>query len=171
MATDKDPFQPPSSESRENGYETSGVSIKGLAIFVVCLVVVAAAVHAGVWFLFGGYVDLHESTNRPHSALTDEQYVKDYNTQHGTQFAASQPAIPPEPRLQPTPGLPHQNDAPADLREMYVKEDQVFKRMGWTVDERTHVQRVIPDVVINAVISDESARQKEAGGAKPDGNK
>ena len=171
MATDKDPFQPPSSESREQGYETSGVSIKGLAIFVVCLVVVAAAVHAGVWFLFGGYVDLHESTNRPHSALTDEQYVKDYNAEHGTNFATSQPALPPEPRLQPTPGLPYQNDAPADLREMYVREDQVFKRMGWTVDEQTHVRRAIPDAVINAVISDESARQQQAVGAKQDGNK
>jgi hypothetical protein len=171
MATDKDPFQPPSSESRKAGYETSGVSIKGLAIFVVCLVVLAAAIHAGVWFLFGGYVNLEESANRPHSALTDEQYVKDYNAQHGTHFAASQPALPPEPRIQPTPGLPHQNNPPADLQQMYVKEDQVFKQMGWTVDERTHVQGAMPDAVINGVIADESARQKDADRANHNGSK
>jgi hypothetical protein len=171
MATDKDPFQPPSSESRQAGYETSGVSIKWLAIFLVWLVVLAAGIHAGAWFLFGRYVTLDESANRPHSALTDEQYVKDYNAEHGTQFAASQPALPPEPRIQPTPGLPHQNNPPADLQEMYVKEDQVFKRMGWAVDERTHVQREIPDAVINAVISDASARQKLAAEAKHDGSK
>lgn len=171
MATDKDPFQPPSSESREHGYETSGVSIKGLAIFVVCLIVLAAAIHAAAWFLFGGYVKLEESTNRPHSALTDEQYVKDYNAEHGTEFAASQPSLPPEPRLQPTPGLPHQNNPQADLREMYEEEDGLFKRIGWIVDEHTHVQQAIPDAVIEAVISDESARQKEAAETKKDGNK
>ena len=174
MATDKDPFQPPSSESRQHGYETSGVSVKGLAIFVVCLVVVAAAVHAGVWFLFGGYVDLHESTDRPHSAVTDEQYVKDYNAEHGSNFATSQPGLPPEPRLQPTPGAPNQNDPSADLLDMYKREDNVFERMGWQVDPRTHVQTAIPDDVITTVIKDETGRQKQARDAsesKPGGNK
>jgi hypothetical protein len=161
MATDKDPFQGPSTESREAGYETSGVSIKGLAIFVVCLVVLAAIIHAGVWFIFGGYVRVDESQNRPHSALADQQYVSDYNHEHGTSFAAPTQTIPPAPRIQPTPGLDQQNYPDADLQAMYAGEDAVFKRMGWTLDERTQVPVEIPSKFIDAVISDETARQKQ----------
>ena len=160
MATDKDPFQGPSTESREAGYETSGVSIKGLAIFVVCLVVLAAIIHAGVWFIFGDYVKLDESQNRSHSALADQQYMSDYNHEHGTRFAGPTQTIPPPRAIQPTPGLDQQNNPDADLQAMYAGEDAVFKRMGWTVDERTHVQVAIPESAIQAVISDEMTRQK-----------
>lgn len=161
MATDKDPFQGPSTDSREAGYETSGVSIKGLAIFVVCLVVLAAIIHAGVWFLFGSYVTFDESKNRPHSAINDQQYVSDYNREHKTGFAMPTQTIPPPPRIQPTPGLDQQNNPDADLQAMYAGEDALFKRMGWTLDERTHVQVEIPDSVIQAVISEETTRQKQ----------
>jgi hypothetical protein len=174
MATDNDPFQPPSSESREAGYETSGISIKGLAIFLVCLVALAAAIDAGVWFLFGGYVKLEESTNRPHSALTDEQYVTNYNREHGTDFAPAGPVLPPEPRIQPTPGLAHQNNPPADLQEMYDREDAIFRRMGWAVNDHTHRQVAMPESVLRSVISDESARQKQnprPAGSPAEGNK
>lgn len=161
MAKDKDPFQGPSTESRQAGYETSGVSIKGLAIFVVCLVVLAAIIHAGVWFLFGDYVNFDEAQNRPHSAVSDQQYVTDFNQQHRSDFPMPKQTIPPPPRLQPTPGLDQQNNPDADLQTMYAGEDAVFRRMGWTLDERTHVQVAIPDSVIQAVISDETTRQKQ----------
>lgn len=161
MATDKDPFEEPSTESREAGYEMSGVSIKGLAIFVVCLVVLAAIIHAGVWFLYGDYVGIDESKNRPHSALSDQQYLSDYNREHKTEFATPTQTIPPPPRIQPTPGLDQQNNPDADLQTMYAGEDAIFRRMGWTLEERTHVQVSIPESVVQAVVSDETARQKQ----------
>lgn len=174
MATDKEQFQGPSSESRQAGYETSGISIKGLAIFVVCLVVLAAAIHAGAWFLFGGYVRSDEASNRAHSALSDEQYVKTYNREHGTELSANSLPLPAAPRIQPTPGAQPQNVPDADLQQMYGQEDAFFKRMGWTVDDRTHVQTTIPDSVVRSVISDETARQKQempAKGSPTDGSR
>lgn len=161
MATDKDPFQGPSTDARDAGYETSGVSVKGLAIFVIALIVTAAVIHAGVWFLFGGYVRYNEAENRPHSALRDEQYVSDYNRTHGTRFPTPTQTIPPAPRIQPTPGLAEQNTPDADLQTMYAGEDAMFKRLGWTLEPHTHVQEAIPDSVIQSVISDETSRQKK----------
>lgn len=161
MATDKDPFQGPSIEARKAGYETSGISVKGLAIFLVCLVVLAAIIHAGVWFLFGDYVRFDEAQNRPHSALSDQQYVTDFNQQHGTDFAMPKQTIPPPPRIQPTPGLDQQNTPDADLQTMYAGEDTVFRQMGWTLDGRTHVQLAIPKSVVQAVIADETSRQRK----------
>jgi hypothetical protein len=160
MATDKDPFQGPSTEARESGYETSDVSIKGLAIFLVCLVVSAAIIHAGVWFLFGGYVRHDESEDRPQAALKDEQFVSNYNREHGTHFPTPTQSIPPAPRIQPSPGLTQQNVPEADLQTMYAGEDEVFRKMGWSLEPRTHVQLAIPDSVVQSVIQNESARQK-----------
>lgn len=163
---DKEQFQEPSSESRQAGYETSGVSIKGLAVFLVCLVVSAAVIHAAVWFLFGGYVRYDESQNRPHSALRDEQYVSDYNHAHGTDFPTPAQTMPPAPRIQPSPGLKQQNNPDADLQAMYAGEDAMFKRMGWIMETRTHVQVAIPDSVVQSVIADEATRQKQSSKAE-----
>jgi hypothetical protein len=132
----------PSPEAIEAGYETSTVSIKGLTIFFVCLIVVAAVIHLGVWFLFGDFVKHDERAERSRSALD------------------STTVLPPPPRLQPTPGVETQNVPAADLQQMYQKEDAVFSRMGWTIDVATHEQTVIPPTVVSAVIADESARQE-----------
>jgi hypothetical protein len=138
----------PSPEAIEAGYETSTVSIRRLAIFLVCLIVVAAVIHVGVWFLFKDFVKHDERIERPRSALD------------------STTVLPPPPRLQPTPGVETQNVPAADLQQMYQQEDAVFVRMGWTIDAVSHQQTVIPSTVISAVIADESARQEHPPSSK-----
>ena len=161
MATDSDHYQPPSSDSVAAGYEKSGVSVKSLAIFLVCLVVVAAIIHVGVWLLFSDYLRSDRAKDRPISALTDPEFVAEYNRRFGTTLPTETMPPPPPPRIQPTPGLPQQNTPPGDLQQMYGQEDGVFRQMGWRVDEQTHVPLAIPDSVISAVINDEKARQGE----------
>src|SRR5690348_8214345 len=112
MAKDNGQFQAPSSESLEVGYETSSVSVKSLAWFVVGLVIVAAIVHAGVWFLLMGYVNYDQKKDRPFSALTDRQYIDQYNQKHGTALKVSELPPPPAPRIQ-------DHDPAADLADMF----------------------------------------------------
>lgn len=152
MATAKDQLQAPSSEGLDAGYETSIVSIKGLAIFAVCLIVCAAVLHAAVWYLMKAYVHADELADRPKSALTDPEVAGRY----GVPVAKLPP--PPAPRLQPEPG----NDrVPAvDLQLMFRHEDAMFRQMGWRIDEQSHAQRLIPDSAISAVIQDEKERQQ-----------
>jgi len=172
MATDSDQLQAPLSESREAGYETSGVSIKGLAIFLVCLVVAGALIHLGSWVLIKAMVSHDEHEDRSSSALTDAQYVDGFNRSHGSDVTPAGLPLPPPPRLQPTPGQDPQNNPAADLEQMYEKEDAVFSRMGWKIDKESHKQFGIPRSVISQVIQDESARQtrnaaNEKGSGKP----
>jgi hypothetical protein len=159
MATGKDHYQPPSSDSAAAGYEKSGVSVKGLAIFLVCLILCAAIIHTGVWFLFGDYLKSDRAKDRPMSALTDPEFVAGYNHRFGTTLPTATGALPPAPRIQPTPGLEQQNTPEADLQQMYRQEDAVFHQMGWRVDQQTHVPLEIPEPVVAAVMSDEKARQ------------
>jgi hypothetical protein len=159
MATDSDQLQAPSSESREAGYETSGVSIKGLAIFLVCLIVAAALIHLGAWVLIKAMVGHDEYEDRSSSALTDAQYVDGFNRSHGSDATPARLPLPPPPRLQPTPGQDPQNVPAADLEQMYEKEDAVFSRMGWKIDKGNPAQLGIPQSVISQVIQDESARK------------
>jgi hypothetical protein len=37
----------------------------------------------------------------------------------------------------------------------------MFKRMGWTLEPRTHVQLNVPEGIVQSVIADETARQKK----------
>jgi len=159
MATDKDQLREPSSESLERGYETSDVSVKGLAWFVVCLIVVAAVVHAGVWFLLEEYIKRDELRDRPYAALADKQFADAYNNQHGTRLEAQEvPPPPPEPRLQPSQG--HERTPEADLRLMRNQEDDMLRRLGWVIDPVSHMALAIPSEVMSAVIHDEAGRQK-----------
>lgn len=169
MATGKDQYQPPSSESLAAGYEKSGVSVIGLAVFALCLIFVAAMIHAAVWFLFGAYLNSDRSRDQALSALTDPEYVARFNKANGTSMSPRTVPLPPPPRIQPTAGLPP-NTPDADLQQMYVGEDAVFRQMGWEIDPVSHVQRRIPDAVLAAVIADESKRQAQqpkAIGAPP----
>jgi hypothetical protein len=164
MAKDDTQLQPPSSESREAGYEASTVSIKGLAIFLVCLVVVAALIHLGAWFLLKAMVTHDQHHDDSSSALTDAQFVDHFNQSHGSDAATSRSPLPPLPRLQPTPGQDPQNVPAADLEAMYEKEDALFNRMGWTIEKESHAQLGIPQSVISQVIQDESATQTASAG-------
>jgi hypothetical protein len=172
MATDSDQLQAPSSESREAGYETSTVSIKGLAIFLVCLVVVGALIHFGAWILIKAMVTHDEHQDRSSSALTDAQYVDRFNRSHGLDVTPAGLPLPPPPRLQPTPGQEPQNVHAADMEQMYEKEDAVFSRMCWKIDKESHSLLGIPQSVISQVIQAELARQtrsaaNEKGSGKP----
>jgi hypothetical protein len=152
MATVKDQLQAPSSESLDAGYETSIVSIKGLAIFAVCLIVFAAVLHTAIWYLLKAYVHADELADRPKSALTDP----DMTGRSGVPIATLPP--PPAPRLQPEPT----NDRvpAADLQLMFRHEDTIFRQMGWQIDEQSHVQTEIPDAVLSRVIQEETSRQQ-----------
>jgi len=157
-------LQKPSAESLQAGYETSGVNIKGLVVFVVVLIVTAAVLHVGMWYLMWGFVRYDRLSDRPASALTDKDLVDTYSRQHGQKVEITALPPPPAPRLQPSP--PETGRLPSvDLREMYEKEDSLFREMGWTIDEQTHGQTAIPSQVISAVIQEESARQKQAQAA------
>lgn len=168
MDTEQDPIQKPSTESLEAGYERSGVSVKGLAVFLVSMVVFAAVLHVALWFLLEGYLKLDRSKDRPNSALTDSEFLEQYNQTHAQKLAVSSPPLPPPPRLQPTPGLDQQNVPQADLQLMYREEDAVFARMGWDIDPQSHVPRAIPNSVVSAVIGDENNRQPKPQATRED---
>ena len=160
-------LQKPSAESLEAGYETSGVNIKGLVWFVVVLIVTAAVLHVGMWFLMWRYWDYDRFTDRPTSALTDAQFVNAYSKTHGQKIEVTVLPPPPAPRIQPSP--PETDRIPSkDLKEMYEKEDALFRRMGWRIDEQSHAQS-IPPQVISAVIQQERERQKPAQAAVTQG--
>lgn len=154
MATDKDQLQAPSSESLEAGYETSGVSVRGLAIFVVCLAIFAAVIHVAMWYLLKAYESAINYNVRPESALVDPGMMG------GRDKTARLPPAPP-PRIQPSPPDDPFRVPQADLQQMFREEDVVFKQMGWEVEEPTHVQVAIPPSVISSVIRDETQRQQK----------
>jgi hypothetical protein len=159
MGTDNGQFRKPSPESLDAGYETSGISVKGLAIFVASLIICAAIIHAGVWYLFAGYLHLDREKDRSDSALTDQQVVGQFNQANHTNYPAASPGQPPPPRLQPTAGLDPARDPQADLQQMYRQEDEFFRRLGWKVDPESHVQTEIPASVITAVENDQTQRR------------
>jgi hypothetical protein len=159
MATDHNQLREPSSESLEAGYETSTVSVKALAWFVVGLIATAAVIHVAVWLLYREYVKIDERSDKPFSALTDPRTIDQYNQQHGTHLSAASVQQPPPPQIQPTP--PYHNLPSDDLREMHRAEDELFRQMGWTVEAQDHTGLHIPPQVIAAVIRHESERRQK----------
>lgn len=160
-------LEKPSPQSLEAGYETSGVNIKGLVWFVVVLIITAAVLHVGMWFLMWGFWDYDRLKDRPSSALTDAQFVDGYSKEHGQKIELTALPPPPAPRIQPSP--PETGRIPSvDLKEMYQTEDEVFRRMGWRIDEQSHAQ-AIPPQVMSAVIQQERDRQKQTQAAVTQG--
>lgn len=156
MEKDSNQSQKPSPEALDAGYETSGVSIKGLAIFLFCLIVTAAIIHAGAWFLLGRYLNFDRQKDRPASGLIDSQVVDQFNAQDKTDFRPAQVGLPPPPRLQPTPGVDPPRVPAADLQEMYREEDVVFGKMGWRIDPQSHAVQEIPHKAVSEVIREET---------------
>ena len=158
MGTDKDQLQAPSTESVEAGYETSGVSIKGLLWFVIGLIVTAVVVHVGMWFLLSAADHATRAhLDRPTSVLMDKKFNDDYEKRTGIKVDVAQLPPSPPPRIQPSPG--DERIPSADLQLMYEQEDDLFRRMGWDIDESTHAQTQIPPDVVKAVIQDEMNRR------------
>jgi len=141
MHTDSNQLHKPSDESLSAGYEVSAISVRGLVYFVIGLIVVAALVHLGIWFLLVGYERLYGKSARPPSALTDSNIRL---------------PLPPPPRLQPNPASA--NVPAADLQQMYRQEDELFTRMGWRINPQTHVPLEIPQSAIDQVIRDREQR-------------
>ena len=156
MATEERQLQPPSSESFDAGYETSNVSIKGLAIFVACFLFVAAGIHLGAWYLLRGYVTHDQKADRPASAMTDPAMAERYKG-----VVTGQPE-PPPPYIQPSPPQPEPRVPEADLKAMYERENAVFARLGWTPDGDSSVGMKMPRAVAEKVIESETELQKRA---------
>lgn len=158
MATDSNQLHKPSPESVRAGYELSTVSVRALVYFVIGLVLTAALIHAGIWFLLMGYYNLYVGGMKPGSALTETGLLKHANV---AKTAAELPG-PPPPRLQPSQP---ENDVPAgDLQHMMEGQDNVFQRMGWTIDKETHVPLRIPSAAIEQVMREE--RQHAVGATR-----
>lgn len=164
MHTESEQLREPSPESLKARYEVSAVSVRGLVYFLIGLIITAVVVHVGIWFLLMGYNHIYQRSEQPRSALTDQKSLRDAGL---GEAVASLPG-PPAPRLQPS-----QPDDPlrvpsADLQFMFQKEDEIFENsLGWKVNRQTHVQSEIPADVIDQVIRDETARQRQAAATQP----
>ena len=158
MHTDSDQLREPSPESLAAGYEVSAVSVRGLVYFVLGLILTAALVHVGIWIVLVGFEHKDQKADRPRSGLTDPATL----SQAGLGDTMAALPGPPPPRLQPSSPENPLHVPAADLQQMMRQEDQVFRKMGWAIDEQTHVQRDIPAAVIEQVIEDESRRQQAA---------
>jgi hypothetical protein len=164
MHTDSEQLREPSPESLKARYEVSAVNVRGLVYFVIGLIITAAVVHVGIWILLEGYQRIYERSEQPRSALTDPKSLDRAGL--GT-TVATLPG-PPAPRLQPSqPDDPFRVPS-ADLQLMLQKEDEFFENsLGWKINRQTHVQSQIPADVIDQVIRDETARQRQAAASQP----
>jgi len=143
----EDLLQGPTQESLDAGYDTSGVSIRGVLWFGVILIITAVVLHTGILVLLRGYWYEDAKNDRLQSALQ----------------VLEQPA-PPPPRLQPNPfdspdGHRPSNLPPQDLQTMYTNEDRAFDQMGWRVEAGSH-RLTIPQRYIEQVIQEETAAQQ-----------
>ena len=172
MVTDNTQVQAPSSESREAGYETSTVSVEGLAIFSrlpdrpgrthSCGSMAFDQGHGGERSRQGP-VELRPDRRTVRRPLQSRPRVGG----HRRTFA-----LATTPSTSTDRGRSHRTFTAADLEHMYEREDAVFGRMGWKIDKESHAQLDIPQSVISQVIQDESARQgpnaaEKKGSGKP----
>ena len=156
MDTDKQPLKGPSPDSLGAGYETSSVNVGGLAWFVVALVVSALITFPAVLLIKAEFLHLDEGKNKPASALT--QLGKDGKPLY-------QVPPPPAPRIQPSQPDDAYHNPPVDLKLMLEKEDRIFQKLGWEMDEQTHAQKRIPENVVDQVVSELRQRQQASGAA------
>jgi len=126
--------------SLDNGYEPMLLSGRGVAWFVVVLVVSGAITSLALWVLLKRFDRGFRAEERPSSVVAAEAG----GVARGEQA----------PPLQPSTG--HDALPREDLAAMRQAEDEVFARLGW-VDGTTHAVRV-PEAVVTAVA-------KRGGGA------
>jgi hypothetical protein len=102
-------------ESVEAGREVRDVSVRGILYLAVAVVVLAAAIHLLLWWLFGVYERQAASQDPKQSPLFDPQQQ------------------PPEPRLQNTPTR--------DYAEFRRQQEQQLNSYGW-VDRQKEVVHI-----------------------------
>jgi hypothetical protein len=116
-------------ESLARGYEREEFRLRWFVGAVVCLVLFAAAMHVGLWYLT-------KADSRPRLADRPASSVAEYRP---TMSA---------PPLQSAAGhdrLPRQ-----DLAAMRQAEDRIFADLGWKVDGQTH-RATPPDALVRRV--------------------
>ena len=119
--------------SRENGYEPMLLSGRGIAWFVVILVVSGAVTSLALWVLLKRFDRDFRLAERPSSVVSADAG----GVPRGEQGAPLQPSTGHD-------ALPRE-----DLAAMRQAEDEVFARLGW-VDGTTRAVRV-PEAVVAAV--------------------
>jgi hypothetical protein len=139
----------------DQGYERSGVNLRGIWWFLAIFIVGGAVIHVGLFFLYEHWVKLDRSRDVAPTALMDARPM-DTNRQ-GEIF--------PSPQLQPSPGRDRQPWQ--EMSDLLLRENQEFERRGWRIDSDTH-QPVIPETIVAQVIGGAAATTQAtpAGGAK-----
>jgi hypothetical protein len=118
--------QPPSPAALRQGYEPPGVSVKALGVFLVLFLLMAVAVHAGIWFLNKHLLD------RPRGADAETSAIPVIR-----QF--------PQPDVQPSES--HNKMPWEDLADLRQAEAARFEQLGWKADPETG-SAVIPDSIV-----------------------
>ena len=101
--------------ARQNGYEKSDASPRGLLYFALIMAAILAAVSLSLILLFKHF----QKAEAPASFVP-------------TPFAAEQP-LPPGPRVQPNPG--------ADMQSYYESQQKILNSYGW-VDRQKGIVRL-----------------------------
>ena len=132
-------------ESLTRGYEPGDFRLRWVAVFVVGFIVLAAAVHAGLWLFLRG-VDPERPVDRPRSV------------------ASGNPPAPRPAPLQPSVG--HDRMPVEDLESMRRGEDRVFAALGWKVDAERH-RASPPDELVHVVRSRVEAERRPSPVTRP----
>lgn len=132
---------PPSAEAMDKaiklGHEPSAISVKGVAWFLICLVLTIVVTFAFVWVVWHFLTIMQRQSDTPSSALT---VVKQ---------------IPAGPLLQPS--IVHDHIEHEDLNDMHARENHRFSQMGWLQSDG---RVVVSDNIANQILQ----LTKEKGG-------
>jgi len=112
-------------ESLKLGYEASGVSVRGLGIFLVIFILSAVFINVVVWFLTVSLLDRERNSATARSAVAPIDRM-------------------PEPPLQPMED--HDSVPWQDLLRLKTSEGEIFHRMGWETD--AHGEPRVPDRIV-----------------------
>ena len=132
--TDTNHVDPPAVQ-----HETSDVNIRGVLAFGLGLIIVAVALHVGIWLLFQAFAARETARVAPQYPLA----------------AGQENRLPPEPRLQTNPRQ--------DLKDLRAAEDDVLYQYGW-VDKNAGVVRIPIDEAMKLVVQRGLAAR---GGKRP----
>ncbi len=119
------PHNPVSPEALAQGYMPEALRVRVLVILLIAFIVSAIALHALLWKLMLAFEARDRQADVPRSVLVVNQQ-------------------PRPPNLQPSVGhdsLPYQ-----DMESLREHEDEVFARLGWSVNMRTHEATIPPDI-------------------------
>lgn len=129
-----EPHDPPA-EALERGYQEEDLKLRWLAYFAVALLVLGATTFVGLWWLLRS-LEGDRPVDRPRSVVVDT------------------PPVPQTP-LQPRPD--HDTSDKQDMNAMRDREDEIFARLGWSVDARRH-HATIPESLVEKLATRPTTR-------------